>query len=121
MSSASVQNAVSQLYVFVPLQTGRGGSALFLSVGIPKAAALQEATRDLARNALAVTIFGTLALLAAWAGGNHFVFEPVNRLITAAERLGRGELSVRSGLPHDTGECGRRALTSDSLAAALQQ
>ena len=113
-------DGVARLYGFVPLQTGRGGSALFLSVGIPKAAALQEATRDLARNALAVTIFGTLALLAAWAGGNHFVFEPVNRLITAAERLGRGELSVRSGLPHDTGEFGRLAITFDSMAAALQ-
>jgi len=113
-------DGVARLYGFVPLQTGQGGSALFLSVGIPKAAALQEATRDLARNAVAVTIFGALALLAAWAGGSHFVFEPVNRLMTAAERLGRGELSVRSGLPHNTGEFGRLAITFDRMATALQ-
>lgn len=120
MLDAPGLDGVARLYGFVPLHTGPGGNALFLSVGIPKAAAVREATRDLARNALAVVIFGIIALLAVWAGGSHFVFAPVNRLMTAADRLGRGELSVRSGLPHDQGEFGRLASTFDHMAAALQ-
>src|SRR5437867_293426 len=55
-------DGVARLYGFVPLQTGQGGSALFLSVGIPKAAALQEATRDLARSAVDQAITGSLDL-----------------------------------------------------------
>jgi len=113
-------DAVPRLFGFVPLRTGPGGTALFLSVGIPRAAALVEATHHLIRNALLVTLFGALALLAAWAGGSHFLFDPVNRLIMAAERLGRGELTVRSGLPHDAGEFGRLASTFDRMASALE-
>src|SRR3989441_1793372 len=113
-------DGVARLFGFVPLHAGPGGTALFLSVGIPKAAAVVEATRDLARNALAVTIFGVLALLAAWAGGRHFVFEPVNQLMMAAERLGRGELTVRSRLPHYPGGFRRLASTFQRLATALE-
>src|SRR3989442_1550469 len=113
-------DAVPRLFGFVPLRTGPGETALFLSVGIPRAAALVEATHHLIRNALLVTLFGALALLAAWAGGSHFLFNPVNRLIMAAERLGRGELTVRSGLPHDVGEFGRLASTFDRMATALE-
>src|SRR5256712_7465253 len=113
-------DAVPRLFGFVPLRTGPGETALFLSVGIPKAAALVEATHHLIRNALLVTLFGALALLAAWAGGSHFLFDPVNRLIMAADRLGRGELTVRSGLPHDAGEFGRLASTFDRMATALE-
>src|SRR5256712_3685287 len=113
-------DAVPRLFGFVPLRTGPGETALFLSVGIPRAAALVEATHHLIRNALLVTLFGALALLAASAGGSHFLFDPVNRLIMAAERLGRGELTVRSGLPHDAGEFGRLASTFDRMASALE-
>src|SRR2546425_2657525 len=113
-------DAVPRLFGFVPLRTGPGETALFLSVGIPRAAALVEATHHLIRNALLVTLFGALALLAAWAGGSHLLFDPVNRLIMAAERLGRGELTVRSGFPHDAGEFGRLASTFDRMASALE-
>src|SRR2546422_5134455 len=113
-------DAVPRLFGFVPLRTGPGETALFLSVGIPRAAALVEATHHLIRNALLVTLFGALALLAAWAGGSHFLFDPVNRLIMAAERLGRGDLTVLSGLPHDAGEFGRLASTFDLMATALE-
>src|SRR3989475_12444111 len=38
----------------------------------------------------------------------------------AAERLGGGELTVRSGLPHGAGEFGRLASTFDRMATALE-
>src|SRR2546425_198610 len=83
-------------------------------------AARFDASLHLIRNALLVSLFGALAVLAAWAGGSHFLFDPVNRLIMAAERLGRGELTVRSGLPHEVGEFGRLASTFDRMATALE-
>src|SRR2546428_3927909 len=36
-----------------------------------------------------------------------------NQLMMAAERLGRGELTVRSGLPHDAGEFRSEEHTSE--------
>lgn len=64
---------------------------------------------------------GLLALTAAWLGGEFFILRQVRALAEAAQRLGTGDLSTRTGLQDSPGEFGQLAETFDSMAAALQQ
>src|SRR5215471_17132178 len=64
---------------------------------------------------------GLFALVAAWYGGERFVWRQVRLLSNAAERLAGGDLSTRSGMAHERGEFGQLARTFDSMAAALQR
>jgi signal transduction histidine kinase/HAMP domain-containing protein len=65
--------------------------------------------------------FGLLALVAAWFGGERFVFRQVRRLQQATLRLAAGDLSARTGLGNDRGELGQLARTFDDMAASLEK
>ena len=64
---------------------------------------------------------GLVALAAAWYGGERFILRQVRMLSNAAQKLGEGNLSSRTGLSQDKGELGDLARTLDSMATALQQ
>jgi signal transduction histidine kinase/ActR/RegA family two-component response regulator len=64
---------------------------------------------------------GLLALMAAWFGGEHFILRQVQALSDAAKRLGKGDMSSRTGLHESSGELGQLAEVFDSMAESLQQ
>jgi signal transduction histidine kinase/ActR/RegA family two-component response regulator/HAMP domain-containing protein len=64
---------------------------------------------------------GLLGLVAAWLGGERFVFRQLRSLVAAVQRLAAGELSARTGLAGEPGEIGQLARTFDDMAATLQQ
>src|ERR1700690_1593940 len=59
-------------------------------------------------------IVGLLALGAAWLGGEHFILRQVRVLSNAAQKLGAGDLSSRTGLVREKGELGDLARTFDA-------
>jgi len=70
---------------------------------------------------LGLALAVALMLLIAWFGAERLVARPLARVAEAADRLGAGDLSARSGLARDGGEIGRLAATLDGLAAHLQR
>ena len=113
-------DGVERLYAFAPLYIAPTGGA-YVSIGIPKAAVFAPALQVFGRNLTLMTLVAMLALATAWAGGSLFVLRPVNALMDAARRLGRGNLSTRTGLAHTSGELGRLACAFDEMADSLEQ
>ena len=66
-------------------------------------------------------VVGLLALVAAWLGGEHFILRQVRVLSSAAQKLGAGDLSSRTGLVREKSELGELARTFDAMAVSLQQ
>jgi signal transduction histidine kinase/CheY-like chemotaxis protein/HAMP domain-containing protein len=64
---------------------------------------------------------GLLALAAAWFGGERFILRQVRMLSQAAQDLGAGDLTTRTGLSQEKGELGELAHTFDTMAAHLEQ
>ena len=63
---------------------------------------------------------GLAALVAAWLGGEHFIMRQVRALTNAAKRLGKGDMSSRTGLHDSPGELGQLAEIFDGMAESLQ-
>jgi len=113
-------NGLTRFYVVAPLHRGLSGT-VYVSVSIPKAAVLAAANRDFVRDLVLFVLVATLALVAAWVGGDVFVLRRIRVLADAARRLGTGDLDARTGLPHDREEIGQLAHRFDDMAAALQR
>ncbi|MBI4590697.1 MAG: PAS domain S-box protein, partial [Candidatus Rokubacteria bacterium] len=114
------EDGVARLYAFTPLSAKVGGS-IWMYAGIPKGSVFAESNRDLTRNVLGLGLVGVLALGVAWGVGTRSIVRPVDALVRAAERLGAGDPSARSGLPHDPGSLGRLARAFDEMAMELER
>jgi signal transduction histidine kinase len=112
-------DGIPRIYAFTDL---RGLSeAGYVSIGIPQAVAYAPARRALTRNLICLGVIGVSALAAAWVGGEVFIVRPVQALVRATKRLGIGDLSTRSGLPHGPGELDQLAAAFDEMAASLEK
>ncbi len=94
---------------------------LYTTVGLPKDRILQAANLDVLRNLAILGITILLALSLAWVFANLTLIQPVNRLVAAAQRFGRGEMEARTGLPHSPDELGRLARSFDDMAELLER
>lgn len=98
------------------LLTGPLSAPDLVRVGLSNGVADSDA-EDALRQGLAVlsAAFG-VALLLAWLGSSLFVVSPLRRLAQAAAKLDAGDLSVRTGVPHNESEIGDLARRLDALA-----
>jgi len=119
VAEAAGPDGVHRLLGFVPLLDGGEAGDVYVSVGIPRHAAMAGADRQLARNLGLLALVGLLATVAAWYGGEAFVVRPVRRLVEATRRLAAGDLSARAGMS-STGELGQLARAFDEMAEALR-
>lgn len=113
-------DGVIRLYAFAPLHDGPSGTA-YVSVGIPKAVAFASANQVFVRSMTLLLLVVLLALAAAWFGSDVFVLRRVRALTTAAQRLAKGDLSARTGLPHGSEELGQLARNFDDMAHELER
>ncbi|MGH2626312.1 MAG: HAMP domain-containing protein, partial [Anaerolineales bacterium] len=119
-AAVSGLDGVPRLFAFMPLYTGPAGGVAS-AVGIPKEAAFAEVNRILARNLALLGLVTSLALGAAWFGGDLFIRRRVNALVEATRRLAAGELSARTGIASGEGELDHLARAFDVMAEGLER
>jgi len=110
----------TRLFGFGTLSNSDGDAAVSLAVGIPAASAFAEVDRSLHRNLLVLGLFTFMGLATAWLMAENVIVQRVRGLISAAVRLGEGDLTARSGQNYRAGELGMLARAFDGIAAALE-
>lgn len=111
---------VSNLYGFAPLYIG-AHSDLYLIASIPKTVAFAAANRSFYRDLILFVIVALAALSAAWIGAELLILRRARTISKAAERLGQGDMTARTGLKHDHSDFGQMALALDNSAEKLQR
>ncbi len=113
-------DGVERLYVFAPLHSTLTNH-VYVSVGIPTAAVFADAQRNFARALILMALVTAVVFAAAWYGGRALVLQPMTTLMLAARKLGKGDLSARTNIPHTTDEFGQLAQSLDDMAVSLQE
>ena len=111
-------DGIERLYAFTSLRSG-GEISGFIGIGIPLKVAFAEANRSLINNLILIGLATVFILAATWFGSDLFVLRQVNALVGATKRLGSGDLSARTGLPHNRNELGQLARSFDEMADSL--
>ncbi|MCI0530125.1 MAG: HAMP domain-containing protein, partial [Nitrospira sp.] len=109
-------DGIRRLFAFTGLRGASQAEDVYVSIGIPSKVAFVKADYILKRNLVVLALVAILALLVAWLWGNLFVLRQVNALLRATQRLGKGDLGVRIGLPYHQGELGQLARAFDQMA-----
>ncbi|MBU2603377.1 MAG: PAS domain S-box protein [Actinobacteria bacterium] len=112
-------DGVTRLYSYAPVPGPQ--RAVFVSVGIPRNVAYATVSKVVFQFSLGMAIVVLFVTLAAWLGAGALVLRPIRRLVTAAEGLGSGDLSIRVGAEGGSGEIGRLARVFDSMAETLER
>ena len=113
-------DAVDRIVAFARLD-GDSHNPLYLRAGVARAS-IEAQARSILISGL--TIFAMVWLMAgafAWFTTRKLVVNPVRKLIDATQRMGIGDLLLRTGLADDRSEIGRLAGAFDGMAARLQR
>jgi PAS domain S-box-containing protein len=113
-------DGAEHLYAFHPLGGGQGERSWYLAVGIPKAAAYREMRAMMTQNLLFMGLVAVLVLATAWWGSKALVLRPIRALADTSAKLGKGDLSARTGMGRRRDEIGRLAGAFDDMAEAIQ-
>ncbi|HKJ22164.1 MAG TPA: EAL domain-containing protein [Gammaproteobacteria bacterium] len=113
-------DGVRRLYAFAPLDEAPQGN-VYVSVGIPTAVAYAAERRQFRHSMMLFFVVAALALVTAWVGSNMFVLRHVRRLADAARRMGRGDLSARTGMRQGKDELGQLVAAFDDMAHSLER
>lgn len=112
-------DGVRRIYAFAPLLETSSGR-LSIWIGVPKAAALAPVERDFLVGLAITSALLLLSFAATWWGSERWVLRRIRTLSQAAGTVGKGDFSVRTGLPHTGDELGLLARSFDEMAAGLQ-
>lgn len=104
-------------YAGVPFKSGD----LYLRVAVPSWYLEQAAASSLRQGLTGLAVVLAATLLLAWIAAERLVARPIARLTDTTERLGRGDLSARTGIERHGGEIGRLASSFDQLAGHLER
>jgi len=113
-------DGIERLYAFARVGS-HDVSDYTVMIGIPYQEIVAAATRDqlIASVGLIATI--TLALLAAWFGGDILIVRRVQALARTANRIATGSLDTRTGMRYENEEISDLARSLDDMAEALQK
>lgn len=112
-------DGILRLYAFTPVGN-QPNPSLFVSIGIPTEIAFARANQALTTNLFGLGIVASLALAAAWFGGDIFILRRTKALLKAIKHLESGDLNARTGLPYGSGELSQIALAFDQMVENLQ-
>jgi signal transduction histidine kinase len=115
------QDGVSRIYAFSQLRLREDlPPYLYMLVGIPRDPIMRNANLRLLRSLLLLGIAAVLAVVAAWIFAGRILIKPMNRLVTATRLFGKGEMGVRTGVPHTADELGQLARSFDDTIVLLE-
>jgi PAS domain S-box-containing protein len=112
-------DGVERLYVFTHF-SATPASRVYVSIGIPAAVVFAGANKLFINALLLLALVTAVVVAAIWTGSNALVLRPANALIQATRRLGQGDLSARTDVPHRADEFGQIARSFDDMAGILQ-
>ncbi|MDB6121250.1 MAG: hypothetical protein JWQ71_243 [Pedosphaera sp.] len=115
---SSSLDGTPRLYAITPVTEGNS-SPILAVVGIPRDASFAHANSALARNLTVMAIIAALALVAARIFAQRLLLRPINALVSAANRLSRGDLSARAGMRESANELNQLAQAFDAMAENL--
>ncbi len=113
-------DGVQRMHVFIPFYS-TAAKQVYVSAGIPTDAVYADANALLLRALLVLALVTVTVVVVTWVGGNKLVLRPMNALMDATRRLGRGNLGARTGLPHSTEEFGQLARGFDEMAQSIEE
>src|SRR5262245_39169489 len=116
---ATALDGTAQLYAFTPLAGLGQSTSLYVTVGIPRDAALAEADRLLLRNLTWAAIAILLIVVTAAIASDLFVVRRVGAVVRAAQLLSAGDLTARAAV-RGTDEIGVLAGAFNAMAERLQ-
>ena len=93
---------------------------ILLWVGLAKDRATQAIDQVFMRTVGAAVALLALLFAGAWVAGERLLLRPVAALADAALRVGRGDLSARTGLGHGRDELRRLGRSFDDMARSLE-
>jgi signal transduction histidine kinase/HAMP domain-containing protein len=114
-------DGVRRLFGFAPLDGGHNAGAVYVTIGIPTAAAYADIRRGLLWNLTALALATIVVLLATRQFADRFILKRMDALVVATDRLAGGDLSVRTGLADARGEFGQLGRAFDHMADALER
>lgn len=115
------RSGTGRLYTFASLRDSEGNRAAEVILDIPEDSVVSQIMQMLALNLTLSGIAVLITVAATWLLGSVLIVRTVNRLAFAADRLRQGNLSARTGLPHQAGEFGQLARAFDDMAASIEQ
>jgi len=116
------EDGVKRIYAFKQLRLdAESRPYLYMIVGVPKNLIIHNAAFPILGNLLILATAGLAALFLTWSFGNSMIAEPIKLLVTAAQRIGEGQLGARTNLPHTADELGHLAEAFDNMVALLEK
>lgn len=113
-------DGVNRIYAFSPLHDVADGR-VYVTVGLSTDVAFAIANEAFRRNMAWLSAFAVIAFGLAWWVGNKFMLRRIQALAATAMRIGEGDFSARTGLPHKkTEEIGQLAAAFDHMASVIQ-
>jgi signal transduction histidine kinase/CheY-like chemotaxis protein/HAMP domain-containing protein len=113
------QDGILRLSAIEPLHHMNGKCA-YLRVGLSKQQLYAPIDRRLWRYMVAIALSGMLIFVTAWVGVDRLILHRFRILTSAAQRLGQGDSSSRTALPHRQDELGELAATFDHMASDIE-
>jgi diguanylate cyclase (GGDEF)-like protein/PAS domain S-box-containing protein len=93
---------------------------LTLFVSMPRSVALSEVRNEFALPLAITLLMIVLTFVAAAVGVDRVFLRPARAVAEAARRFAAGDMSARTGLPHDRDELGQLAQSFDVMADSLE-
>ena len=97
-----------------------GEDAFYAIVGYTEERIYGGIDRTLLASLIGLALVALVALVASWLSAETMIVRRIDQLVKVANRMREGDLQVRTGMRHDSGEFGQLAATLDSLAASLE-
>lgn len=92
---------------------------VWLLVGLPASTVYANANAQLFAMLAALVVWLVVVFAVGWWATDRFIVQDVHRLLSATERIGRGDLTARTGGTARTDELARLAASVDDMAERL--
>lgn len=119
---AEVSGVDGSQHLYVPTARYKANADVYMAaIGVSQVEPFAQANRTLWRNLLGLALVAAIAITIAWLGSELFWIRPLNRLVSATQRLAAGDLRARVNLPNRHEELSQLARTFDYMAASLER